>query len=222
MAGKATLQGKESGGQESKIDPLASRFSMRELDSHTSQIVLLAHRRPIIIDRYKRPFVCLVPYEAWVENVKTENYVPSRHPLVAIDMALQSELGNQRQVSEPNGNSRRPRIAHHVLLRVLMLQALYSLPAIKVVRECILANMVFRWFVGLSMTQSVWDSESLARETQAFLEDETMVYSLCRAMLCATSIASDMRTDMHVNYGLVDAWRARHGRHWGACDDQFG
>jgi transposase len=51
----------------------------------------------------------------------------------------------------------RPSIAPEKLLRALLLQALYSVRSERMLMEQLNYNLLFRWFVGLNMGDSVWD-----------------------------------------------------------------
>lgn len=52
----------------------------------------------------------------------------------------------------------RPSIPPEKLLRALLLQAFYSVRSERQLMEQINYNLLFRWFVGLSMDASVWDA----------------------------------------------------------------
>jgi IS5 family transposase len=43
------------------------------------------------------------------------------------------------------------------LLRALLLQALYSVRSERMLMEQLDYNLLFRWFVGLNMDDSIWD-----------------------------------------------------------------
>src|ERR671921_2109880 len=50
----------------------------------------------------------------------------------------------------------RPSIPPEKLLRAMLLQALYSIRSERQLMEQLDYNLLFRWFVGLSMDDSVW------------------------------------------------------------------
>ncbi len=52
----------------------------------------------------------------------------------------------------------RPSIAPERLLRALVLQALYSIPSERLLMEQLDYNLLFRWFVGMSMDEPIWDA----------------------------------------------------------------
>jgi len=90
--------------------------------------------------------------------ISPEGLVPQDHPLRAIrplvNAALQRLSGRFEQMYAPRG---RDSVAPEKLLRALLLQALFSVRSERQLMEQITYNMMFRWFVGLSMDAPVWD-----------------------------------------------------------------
>src|SRR5262252_1078992 len=96
--------------------------------------------------------------EGMFSYISPEKRVPADHPLRRIrtmtDRALQ-EISPQ--FSELYSRYGRPSIAPEKLLRALLLQALYSVRSERLLMEELNYNLLFRWFVGLNMDDSVWD-----------------------------------------------------------------
>jgi hypothetical protein len=63
-----------------------------------------------------------------------------------------------------------PSIAPEKLLRTLLLQLLYSVRREPLLMEQLNYNLLFRWFVGLSMDDAVWDASTFSRNRE---EDTT-------------------------------------------------
>jgi transposase len=86
-----------------------------------------------------------------------EAMVPPDHPLRAIRPLVNASLErlspSLRQMYSPIG---RPSIPPEQLLRALLLQALFSVRSERQLMEQLTDNMMFRWFVGLSMDVPVW------------------------------------------------------------------
>ncbi|SAI47285.1 Transposase domain (DUF772) [Bordetella ansorpii] len=199
-------------GRDPGIDPLAGRYSMLELNRHTSQIMRLARKRPIFIDRYKLPFVCVVPHDAWLEAMKIDDFVPNHHPLVSINNALEPLFRRYQRQLRTRCVRDRLRIGPQTLVRGLLLQALYSLPTVRVLRDSLVSNMTFRWFVGMAMGDPVWDSDLMAREMRLLLRNREVVTLLAQAMELAIPCIPDALNDMHLNFSLIETWRAPHDR----------
>ena len=90
--------------------------------------------------------------------ISPEQRVPHDHPLrplrVMTDEALRELQPRFHKLYAKTG---RPSIAPEKLLRALLLQALYSVRSERMLMEQLNYNLLFRWFVGLNMDDSVWD-----------------------------------------------------------------
>jgi hypothetical protein len=80
--------------------------------------------------------------------------VPPTHPFRVV-----KEMANRalKELS-PIG---RASIPPEKLIRALLLQALYSIRSERLLMEELDYNLLFRWFVGLSMDEEVWDHSTL-------------------------------------------------------------
>src|SRR5262245_17749934 len=90
--------------------------------------------------------------------VSPEQRIPADHPLRSIrerpdDLLRQLSRRFARLFPRPG----RPSIAPEKLLRALLLQVLYSVRSERLLMEQLQYNLLFRWFVGLSMDDRVWD-----------------------------------------------------------------
>ena len=87
-----------------------------------------------------------------------ESLVPVGHPLRLIrplvNAALDRLSGRFERMYAATG---RASIAPEKLLRALLLQAFFSVRSERQLMEQLAYNMLFRWFVGLSMDAPVWD-----------------------------------------------------------------
>jgi transposase len=89
--------------------------------------------------------------------VRPDSRVPADHPLRAIrkitDAALASLSDRFDKLYSDIG---RPSIPPEKLLRALLLQAFYSVRSERQLMEQMNYNLLFRWFVGLSVDEPVW------------------------------------------------------------------
>jgi transposase len=69
-------------------------------------------------------------------------------------------------------NTGRPSIAPEKLLRALLLQVLYSVRSERMLMEQLDYNMLFRWFVGLSMDDDVWDATTFSKNRERLLKGQ--------------------------------------------------
>ena len=63
----------------------------------------------------------------------------------------------------------RPSIAPEQLLRALLLQVLYSIRSERLLVEQLDYNLLFRWFVGLSMDERVWDHSTFTKNRERLI-----------------------------------------------------
>src|SRR5438874_9201825 len=105
--------------------------------------------------------------------VSPERRVPADHPLRPIREMTDEVL---RQLSPRfarlYAKTGRPSIAPEKLLRALLLQVLYTVRSERLLMEQLQYNLLFRWFVGLSMDDPVWDATTFTKNRNRLLEGE--------------------------------------------------
>src|SRR5262245_437657 len=90
--------------------------------------------------------------------VSPEQRVPADHPLRPIREMTDEVLRHlSPRFARLYAKTGRPSIAPEKLLRALLLQVLYSVRSERLLMEQLHYNLLFRWFVGLSMDDRVWD-----------------------------------------------------------------
>src|ERR1700674_5620373 len=98
---------------------------------------------------------------------------PKDHPLRAIrglvDGALGALSGDFAKLYARLG---RPSIPPEKLLRALLLQAFYSVRSERQLMEQLDYNLLFRWFVGLSMDAPIWDVTVFTKNRERLLEGD--------------------------------------------------
>ena len=102
-----------------------------------------------------------------------ETRVRKEHPLrpirVMVDEALRRMSPLFEQMYSEMG---RPSIAPEKLLRAQLLQMLYSVRSERLLMEEIDYSVLFRWFVGMSMDEAVWDATVFTKNRDRLLEHE--------------------------------------------------
>jgi transposase len=100
----------------------------------------------------------------------------------------------------------RPSIAPEKLLRALLLQALYSVRSERMLMEQLDYNLLFRWFVGLNMDDSVWDVTVFTKNRERLLEGD-IAEAFFQAVLQQARERS-LLSDEHftVDGTLLEAW----------------
>jgi transposase len=96
--------------------------------------------------------------EALFSYVNCEARVPLDHPLRPIQKVVDEVLGTLTgEFEKLYAKDGRPSIPPEKLLRALLLQAFYSVRSERQLMEQLDYNLLFRWFVGLSLDATVWD-----------------------------------------------------------------
>ena len=106
--------------------------------------------------------------EALFSYVSCERRVPVDHPLRAIRKIVNAALtALSPEFEKLYAKSGRPSIPPEKLLRALLLQAFYSVRSERQLMEQIGYNLLFRWFVGLSLDAQYGTSRCSPRTATA-------------------------------------------------------
>jgi len=139
--------------------------------------------------------------------ISAEQRVPQDHPLRAIremtDTALE-ELGPRFDAIYASHG--RPSIPPEKLLRALLLQALYTVRSERLLMEQLDYNFLFRWFVGLSIDDPVWDATTFSKNRERLLKGE--VADGFFTAVVEQARAQGLLSDEHftVDGTLIEAW----------------
>ncbi|MDR7494204.1 MAG: IS5 family transposase, partial [Armatimonadota bacterium] len=100
----------------------------------------------------------------------------------------------------------RPSVPPEQLLRALLLQVLYTIRSERLLIEQLDYNLLFRWFVGLSMDDPVWDATTFTKNRQRLLDGEIAqrFFEQVRAEAAARGLLSDEH--FTVDSTLLEAW----------------
>ena len=100
--------------------------------------------------------------------------------------------------------SGRPSIAPEYVLRALLLQAFYSMRSEWQLVEQLDYNLLFRWFVGLSMDDAVWNHAVFSKNRDRLLNSEVAQRFFTEVNRLATRFMSDEH--FTVDGTLIQAW----------------
>src|SRR5713226_9623352 len=146
--------------------------------------------------------------------VSPEKRVPRDHPLrrvrAMVDVALEQM---SPQFAELYSRYGRPSIAPEKLLRALLLQFFYGVRSERLLMEQLEYNLLFRWFVGLSMDEQVWDVTVFTKNRERLLEGEIAEKFMERVIEPAKQ--QGLLSDEHftVDGTLLEAWANRRSFH---------
>src|SRR5579859_2982320 len=111
--------------------------------------------------------------EAMFSYVSLEARVPQEHPLRAIRRIVDEILaGMSSRFDSMYAENGRPSIPPERLLRALLLQMFYTVRSERMLMEQLEYNLLFRWFVGLTMDDPVWDVTVFTKNRERLLAGE--------------------------------------------------
>jgi transposase len=103
--------------------------------------------------------------------VDVEARIPARHPLRTIRQIVNEVLASlDAEFAKLYEATGRESVAPERLLRASLLQAFYSIRSERQLMEQLDYNLVFRWFVGLGVDDSVWDHSTFSKNRDRLLE----------------------------------------------------
>ena len=145
--------------------------------------------------------------DAMFSYVAPEQRVPADHPLRAIrtmvDTALRDLSPEFARLYPPTG---RPSIPPEKLLRALLLQMLYSVRSERQLMEQLDYNLLFRWFVGLSMDDPVWDPTVFTKNRERLLRGDIARAFFERVLAQAQGRQLLSGEHFTVDGTLIEAW----------------
>ena len=139
--------------------------------------------------------------------VDLEARLPADHPLRAIRVLVDEALAVlSSDFARLYSRSGRPSIAPEKLLRALLLQAFYTIRSERQLMEQLDYNLLFRWFVGLSMDAPVWDATVYSKNRDRLVAGDVAARFL-QAVLRGARVRR-LLSDEHfsVDGTLIEAW----------------
>jgi len=141
--------------------------------------------------------------------VTLERRVPEDHPLRAIrgmvDRALERMDADLDKLYAGMG---RRSIAPERLLRALLLMVLYSIRSERQLMEQLEYNLLYRWFVGLEMDETVWDVTVFTKNRERLIAGEVSQQMLAAVLMEAREKQLLSAEHFTVDGTLIQAWAA--------------
>src|SRR5499433_2738187 len=114
--------------------------------------------------------------EGLFSYIRPEQRVPADHPLRPIREMVDTVLRElSPEFARLYPKTGRPSIPPEKLLRALLLQVLYSIRSERQLMEQLDYNLLFRWFVGLSMDDRIWDPTVFTKNRDRLLRGHIAV-----------------------------------------------
>jgi transposase len=142
--------------------------------------------------------------------ITTAQRVPQDHPLRRVRaMADEALCALSREFDRLYSKVGRPSIPPERLLRALLLQYFYGIRSERLLMEQLDYNLLFRWFVGLSMDDTVWDATVFSKN-----RDRLLAGDIARRFLeqvVAQARDRELVSDEHfsVDGTLIEAWASQ-------------
>ena len=140
--------------------------------------------------------------------ISPEQRIPKEHPLRAIRALVDGVLGDMsREFDRLYATTGRPSIPPERLLRAQLLQVFYSIRSERLLMEQLDYNLLFRWFVGLTMDEPVWDPTVFTKNRDRLLTQD-VARSFFRHVV---ERAQGLMSDEHftVDGTLIEAWASQ-------------
>lgn len=141
--------------------------------------------------------------------VSLESRVPAGHPLRGIKALLDEALkGLSRDFERVYAAEGRPSIPPERLVRASTLQILYSIRSERLLCEQLDYNLLFRWFVGLSIDEPIWDHSTFTKNRDRLIEARVARKLLRRIVRKARDARLLSNEHFSVDGTLIESWAA--------------
>jgi transposase len=145
--------------------------------------------------------------EGFFSYLRLEQRIPTDHPLRAIrELVDAAQTGLSRDFGKLYARDGRPSIPPERLLRALLLQAFYTVRSERQLMEQIDYNLLFRWFVELSIDDPVWDATVFCKNRDRLLDGD-IAAKFFVAVLNLPQVRKLLSSEhFSVDGTLIEAW----------------
>jgi|SRR5919109_3524433 transposase len=141
--------------------------------------------------------------------VSLESRVPASHPLRRIKALLDEALSElSRDFERAYAGEGRPSIPPERLVRASALQVLYSIRSERLLCEQLDYNLLYRWFVGLSIDERIWDHSTFTKNRDRLIEAKVARKLLRRVVRRADKARLLSNEHFSVDGTLIESWAA--------------
>jgi len=103
----------------------------------------------------------------------------------------------------------RPSIAPEKLLRALLLQILYTIRSEELLMEQLQYNLLFRWFVGLNMDETVWVPTVFSKNRERLMNGDVAEKFFAEVLQRAETTGLTSDEHFSVDGTLIEAWASQ-------------
>lgn len=148
--------------------------------------------------------------ESLFTTVQLESFVPADHPLRSVKALLDEAMqGLNWLFSSIYCDTGRESIPPERLIRAQLLQVLYSIRSERQLVEQISYNLLYRWFVGLTIDDAVWNHSTFSTNRDRLLENDVITELFEEVVRLASQ--RKLLSDEHfsVDGTLIQAWASQ-------------
>lgn len=153
---------------------------------------------------------------------KLDDFVPADHPLRAIQGLVNEALGQLNGLFNAiYADTGLASVAPEKLMRALLLQVFYSVRSERQLCEQLRYNLLFRWFVGLAIDDTVWDHSVFSKNRERLMEHAVVEAFFVEVMRLADAKGWLSKEHFSVDGTLIQAWASHKSfRPKDGSDDQ--
>ena len=139
--------------------------------------------------------------------ISLEDRIPASHPLRKLRVLVDAVLASMdEEFDAVYAKEGRPSVPPERLLKASLLQVLFSIRSERLLVEAIDFNLLYRWFVGLSLDERVWDHSTFSQNRDRLFNE-----GLARVFFERVKMLADWKrltSDEHfsVDGTLIEAW----------------
>lgn len=136
-----------------------------------------------------------------------EELIPSSHPLRRVRSLCEEALKQLEPVFETMySDVGRPSIAPERLLKSQILIALYSIRSDALFCETLGYHILFRWFLGMSMSEAVFDRSTFSKNRERLIDNDVGKEFLAAVVSLARKEGLTSSEHFTVDGTLIEAW----------------
>jgi transposase len=141
---------------------------------------------------------------------RLDDFVPDNHPLRSVRKMVNLALKNIEPLlsgmyaADIKGG--RPSIAPEKLLRAMLLQIFYSIRSERLLMEQTQYNLLFRWFIGLSMDDTVWVPTVFTKNRERLIAHDAVIELFNEVLAIANKNEWLSGEHFSVDVTLIQAW----------------
>ncbi len=151
-----------------------------------------------------------ITQESLFTTVHLETFVPRNHPLRGIRELMDAAMKRLNWLFDSAyADLGRASIAPERLLRASLLQVLFSIRSERQLVEHIHYNLLYRWFIGLSIDDKVWDHSTFSKNRDRLLEHDVIPALFEEVVRLAQKKKLVSKEHFSVDGTLIQAWASQ-------------